>query len=209
MDCKHLPCTPSNYRPISLTTSCCKVIEHVIFHSIMDLIKTNNILISNQHGFRPVFSCQTRLISLIDDISCAMDTHYQIDLTLLAIYRLQQSFWYSCLLAKLQYYKINNLVWKWIHLTECTQSVVVDGPSYKPISVLSGVLQETVLGPLMFLLYINDIYYGQNTYLLHFAYLLVNLCLLSKLQLTYSSTSNHIICSCSLEPLPAYSSNQD
>ena len=63
------------------------------------------------------------------------------------------------LLAKLQYYKINNFVWKWIQswLTQRTQSVVVDGASSKPTSVLSGVLQGTVLGPLMFLLYINDI----------------------------------------------------
>ena len=51
--------TPSIYRPISLTASCCKVIEHIIFYSIMDRIKTNNILISNQHGFRPGFSCWT------------------------------------------------------------------------------------------------------------------------------------------------------
>ena len=54
--------SPSNYRPISLTSSCCKVLEHIIFHSIMDYIQLN-ILIDNQHGFRPGFSCQTQLIS--------------------------------------------------------------------------------------------------------------------------------------------------
>ena len=57
------------------------------------------------------------------------------------------------LLAKLQYYKINSLAWKWIQswLTERTQSVVVDGASSKPILVLSGVPHGTVLSPLMFL----------------------------------------------------------
>ena len=69
--------SPSNYRPISLTSSCCKVTEHIIFHSIMDHINTNKILINNQHGFRSGFSCQTQLISLIDDITYAMDNHYQ------------------------------------------------------------------------------------------------------------------------------------
>ena len=65
--------TPSNYRPISLTSSCCKVFEHIIFHSIMDHVRLNDILIDNQHGFRPGFSCQTQLISLIEDISHALD----------------------------------------------------------------------------------------------------------------------------------------
>ena len=73
VDCRYQPCfqkvnlsTPSNYRPISLIASCCcKVMEHIIFYSIMDHIKINNILISNQHGFRPGFCCQTKLISLM------------------------------------------------------------------------------------------------------------------------------------------------
>ena len=66
---------------------------------------------------------------------------------------------HRCLLAKFQYHKTDNLVWKWIQsgLTEHTQTVVVDGALSKPVSVLSGVPQGTVLGSLMFLLYINDI----------------------------------------------------
>ena len=125
----------------------------------MDHIKTNNILISNQHGLRPGFSCQTQLISLIDDISYTMDNHCQTDLILLDFSKAFDTVPHGRLLAKLQYYKINNLVWKWIQswLTQWTQSVVVDGASSKPTLVLSGVLQGTVLGPVMFLLYINDI----------------------------------------------------
>ena len=104
------------------------------------------------------FSCQTQLISLIDDIAYAMDNHYQTDLILLDFSKAFDTLPHRQLLAKLQYYKIDNLVWKWIQswLTERSLSVVVDGASSKPVSVLSGVPQGTVLGSLMFLLYIND-----------------------------------------------------
>ena len=86
----------------------------------MDHIKTNNILISNQHGFRPGFSCHTQLITLIDDISYTMDNHCQTDLILLHFSKAFDTVPHRYLLAKLQYYKINNLVWKWIQswLTE-------------------------------------------------------------------------------------------
>ena len=70
---------PSNYRPIPLTSSCCKVFEHIVFHSIMDHVQLNNILINNQHGFRSGFSCQTQLISLIEDVSHALDNQLQTD----------------------------------------------------------------------------------------------------------------------------------
>ena len=103
--------------------------EHNIFHSIIDHINTNNILINNQHGFRLGFSCQIQLISLIDDIAYAMDNPYQTDLILLDCSKAFDTVPHRRLLAELQYYKIDNLVWKWIQswLTERSQSVVVDG----------------------------------------------------------------------------------
>ena len=86
----------------------------------------HNILINNQHGFRSGFSCQTQLISLNDDIAYAMDNHYQTDLILLDFNKAFDTVPHRHLLVKLRYYKIDNLVWKWIRswLTECSQSVV-------------------------------------------------------------------------------------
>ena len=71
---------PSNYHP---TAPCCKIMEHIIFHSIMDHAQFNNILIDNQHGFRSGFSCETQLILLVEDISYAMDNGFQTDVILL------------------------------------------------------------------------------------------------------------------------------
>lgn len=75
--------SPTNYRPISLTSVCCKTMEHIIYHSIMDHLNTYNIINSIQHGFRPGLSCQTQLILLIEEILRAMDQNYQVDLIML------------------------------------------------------------------------------------------------------------------------------
>ena len=127
---------PSNYRPISLTSSCCKVFEHIVFHSIMDHLQLNNILINNQHGFRSGFSCQTQLISLIEDVSHALDNQLQTDLILLDFSKAFDTVSHKCLLAKLHHYRIHHQVCAWIQswLTQRTQSVVVDGVSSSPIT---------------------------------------------------------------------------
>ena len=69
----------SNYRPISLTSTCCKIMKHVIFCFIMDHLDGNNIINNHQHGFRPGYPCQRQLILLTEDIFRA---HKQVDLTL-------------------------------------------------------------------------------------------------------------------------------
>ena len=83
-----------------------------------------------------------------------MDSQKQIDMIFL-----EHLIWYQRLLTKLQYYGINNKIYHWIsnRLTKRTQRVLVFGSSSNYVLVTSGVLQDTVLGPLMFLLCINDI----------------------------------------------------
>ena len=56
--------------------------EHIIYHSIMEHLKSNNILIENQHGFRSNHSCITQLISLVEDLSYALDHQKQTDINL-------------------------------------------------------------------------------------------------------------------------------
>ena len=68
---------PANYRPISLTSVCCKTMERIICHTILHHLNTYNIINPIQHGFRSGLSCQTQLILLADEILRAMDQHYQ------------------------------------------------------------------------------------------------------------------------------------
>jgi len=153
---------PSNYRPISLTSICCKVMEHILCHSIMKHLEENQILSNFQYGFRPAHSCEAQLITLTEEIHHALDCRHQVDLIMLDFSKAFDTVPHSRLLRKLKHYGINGKLHDWLTtwLTKRTQQVVIDGQTSASCRVKSGVPQGTVLGPIMFLVYINDI--GQN-----------------------------------------------
>jgi len=150
---------PANYRPISLTSILGKTLEHIICSHIMKHLDLHKLLSNNQHGFRRKRSCESQLIITIQDLALNTDSKYQTDAILLDFSKAFDKVPKERLLMKLQAQGIKGSTLTWIRdfLSGRSQQVAVDGCLSTSAPVLSGVPQGSVLGPLLFLAYINDL----------------------------------------------------
>lgn len=152
----------NNYRPISLTTSCCKLIKHIIANHILAILNSNGALNPAQHGFRKGFSTTTQLIIAIHNFSAALDKSGQIDVLFLDFAKAFDKVPHNKLLLKLKLIGVPPPLIAWIaaYLQHRTQFVEIGGSCSPPLPVTSGVPQGSGLGPLLFLIYGNDLVSG-------------------------------------------------
>ena len=155
-----------NYRPISLLPSISKVFEKVVYNQLSTYLSTNQLLYGSHNGFRKQHSTETATLELVDTLLQTLDSGKLSISIFLDLSKAFDTLDHTMLINKLKHYGISGTSLNWIsnYLTDREQFVQYKGTMSNTRPILTGVPQGSVLGPLLFIIYINDIHCASNKF---------------------------------------------